>query len=98
MEAVMPSNITQLVIGIAVAIAMAVISVGTIGTAAEFKSTVEQAPQNRGSVISSNSGDIFSSDAKFNAGTNPFVLSLTARRNGMPADTSPLLGGAVQRP
>jgi hypothetical protein len=95
MEAVMPSNITQLVIGIAVAIAMAVISVGTIGTAAEFKSTVEQAPQNRGSVIR---GDIFSSDAKFNAGTNPFVLSLTARRNGMPADTSPLLGGAVQRP
>jgi hypothetical protein len=42
MEATMPSSITQLVIGIAAAIAMAAVSVGAIGNDATAQSTVEQ--------------------------------------------------------
>jgi hypothetical protein len=46
MEAIMPSSLTQLIIGMAVATGMAVVSAIAIGSAASLASTVEQAQVN----------------------------------------------------
>jgi hypothetical protein len=45
MEAIMPSSITQLVIGTAVAIGMAVVGVSVIGSAAAVEQAQVNAPQ-----------------------------------------------------